>query len=86
MFDLLPEKYLETDNKYFIKTSDNKALIFKPENVSFKTTKTSVGAFIINIKEEGVKVSSCGKINEINEETLQKFISDKYPVVGKPFE
>ena len=86
MFDLLPEKYLEIDNKYFVKTSDNKVLIFKPENVSFKTTKTSVGAFIINIKEEGVKVSSCGKINEIDEETLQKFISDKYPVVGKPFE
>lgn len=82
IFDVIADDIAADTKKYMTKASNGKALIFSPKDVSFKTTRTSVGATIMNAGKNG-KVIECKECSNLPEKMIKEYSSDKYPVSGK---
>lgn len=82
LFDVISSDVAKDTKRYMTKADNGKALIFAPENVSFKTTRTSVGATIMNVGKKG-KLVECKECSNLPEKTIKEYSSDKYPVSGK---
>ena len=83
-FDIISEKIEEDTKVYMVKSDNKKALTFKPINVSFKTTRTSVGAQLMRLSK-GAKIVQCTNCTDLPEKTIKEFLADNYPNSGKLF-
>ena len=82
LFDIIADDIASDTKKYMTKSSNNKALVFAPKDVSFKTTRTSVGATIMNTGKNG-KIVECKECSNLPNKMIKEYSSDKYPVSGK---
>ena len=82
LFDIIEDDREKDLNKYLIKSTNNKGFVFKAKDVTFKTTRNSMGATILRLGK-GQTVKSCTKANNLSDKMLRDLTMDSYPSSGK---